>query len=255
MKTKNMKISMPLKSAALGILASALALALSPAAHANLLLTNGSFETDGPGAGDGDGVNATSSTQIPGWTVDSVGGNYVYWINTINPYDGTTAEDGSEFLDLTGYNNTGFPYDGVSQTINTTVGDQYAVSFYLGQNSDYDNGALPGIVFSATGNSDSYAFDTDTGVDTWQQFNETFIATGTSTTLTFTAFAFDSGSPSYNSTSEPTVYYAGLDNVSALDDGPVSHGVPDGADTAGLLALTLGALLLARRREGRTAAC
>lgn len=74
-----------------------IALAVGPAAHANLLV-NGSFE-DGAFVSDGNQTMslAPGSTVITGWTVIT---DTTAWINVGNPF-GLTASDGSRFLDLT----------------------------------------------------------------------------------------------------------------------------------------------------------
>jgi hypothetical protein len=93
-----------------------IALAAS-AAHANLLV-NGSFE-QGNHTNDGNNTETLlpGATDITGWTTV---GSHVSWIADPNPF-GLTAQDGSRFLDLTGYT-VGAPFGGVTQTITTTPG-------------------------------------------------------------------------------------------------------------------------------------
>ena len=79
----------------------------------------------------------TGSAAMPGWTV--IGGP------PMEATDGLgierqqlwpTAETGSDFVDLTGYRDSA-PYFGVTQTVATTVGASYALTFWLGvDNSD-----------------------------------------------------------------------------------------------------------------------
>jgi hypothetical protein len=96
-------------------------------AQANLI-SNGSFEL-GTFVDDGNGTDSFNAgpTTITGWTAV---GRQVSWIRSPNPW-GLSAQDGTHFLDLTGYA-TGAPFGGVTQTIATIAGQQYDLSFYLG---------------------------------------------------------------------------------------------------------------------------
>src|ERR1700684_2949506 len=83
-------------------------------AHADLI-TNGSFENTGATfVGDANKVDllASGSTAIPGWT--TFNGVPTAWLQNGNPY-GISASNGSYFLDLTGYADSG-TYGGVMQT-------------------------------------------------------------------------------------------------------------------------------------------
>ena len=67
---------------------------------------------------------------MPGWTViggTAVGNDGVAWLSNANSY-GLTAETGSYFVSLAGYRDNA-PYFGVSQTVATTVGQSYALTF------------------------------------------------------------------------------------------------------------------------------
>jgi len=97
-------------------------------AHASLV-TNGSFETGSFVDTDGTPATAMSlalgATDMTGWAVF---GDKVTWIK--EPSFGLTAPDGEYFLDLTDYQ-SGSPFGGVRQTIATTAGQAYRVSFQL----------------------------------------------------------------------------------------------------------------------------
>src|SRR5579871_4653800 len=91
-------------------------------------ITNGSFEnTGGTFVGDVNKVDllASGSTAIPGWT--TINGVPTAWLQNGNPY-GISASNGSFFLDLTGYADSG-TYGGVMQTFATTAGTSYVVTF------------------------------------------------------------------------------------------------------------------------------
>ena len=152
--------------------------------------TNGSFENTGSSyIGSGGGfMPAVTGTTIPGWTVTS--GN-VDWINTY-----WSAEDGSFSLDL-----DGTEPGAISQTFDTAPNATYHVQFYLSGNPDpnsYCGGAANCVspsnktltVTANGGQSGTYSFDTSTFGNThgsmdWQLESYAFVATGSSTTLTF----------------------------------------------------------------------
>ena len=121
-------------------------------AHGDLI-TNGSFEnTSGTFVGDVNHVDElnSGSSAIPGWL--TINGVPTAWIMNGNPY-GISAADGSFFLDLTGYTDSG-TYGGVMQSFATTAGDNYVVTFDLGYggNSTAFGGPVS-VVVSAAGTS------------------------------------------------------------------------------------------------------
>lgn len=139
--------------------------------HANLIL-NGSFET-----GTEPGVFATlgtGSTDITNWTV---GGSIDY----IGSY--WNAADGVRSIDLNGF----FAEGSVSQSFTTVPSQSYHVTFYMAGNPDgtpvvktlvATGGSVSSLEFSFAGGSTL----TDMG---WELREFDFIASGTSTTLTF----------------------------------------------------------------------
>jgi hypothetical protein len=196
-------------------------------AHANLL-TNGSFEL-GTFVNDGNLTDSFSAgaTTITGW---SAVGRQVSWIDVGNPW-GLSAQDGNRFLDLTGYN-PGAPFGGVTQNVATTVGEQYAVSFYLGSYTARWGGPPTSIVASAGGTSQTFTDSTATSTSTWTPFSLLFTATSATTAITLTGAA--------------GVNYIGLDNVS-VDPAGTAGTVPEPGPFA-LLALGFGVLPLIARR-------
>jgi hypothetical protein len=181
------------------------------------LLTNGSFEdTTNFSANSGNDTmilcsTATSpcpynppgsSTSITGWTVIGASGSELAWIGPSNPYSGSAsyASDGSYFLDLTGYNN-GAPYGGVTQSITTTPGSSYQLSFDLGDDQAYNGGYdSDAITASAGSTSQTFYSSTDPSTDDWTTQTLDFTATGATTAISLT------GAQGWA--------YIGLDNVS-----------------------------------------
>ena len=108
------------------------------------LLVNGSFESGS--FTNQYGLNDTMSlfpgaTNISGWVTTGLGTNDLAWegpTNNFGPSGGVfTASDGSYYLDLTGYHDAP-PYDSISQTVATEVGQAHHFSFDLGSDSFYD---------------------------------------------------------------------------------------------------------------------
>ena len=188
-------------------------------AQANLI-TNGSFEL-GTFVDDGNGTDSfnAGSTTITEWTAV---GRQVSWIRNPNPW-GLSAQDGTHFLDLTGYA-TGAPFGGVTQTIATVVGQQYDLSFYLGSYTQRWGGPPVSISAAAGTTSQIFTVSTTSTASTWTPFSMVFTATSANTTITLTGAA--------------GVEYIGLDNVNV---DPVSA-VPE-PETWTLMVLGLGLLI------------
>jgi choice-of-anchor C domain-containing protein len=201
-------------------------------AQANLI-TNGSFETPVvPAAGFDNFVSG--STGITGWTVV---GPEVSVVSTTYASECCSfpAEDGTQWLDLTGDGSN--TLEGVQQTVATTPGTTYDLSFWVG--NTYDPGGVYGTTSTVDvrlGGADGTllgAFtnsSTTTGTLVWEQFNTSFTATGSSTTLDF----LNADPESDNSN--------GLDNVS-LTVG--TSAVPE-PGTLPLLGIAIGGLAIIR---------
>ena len=177
------------------------------------LITNGSFEA--PLVPSGGYLNYPSgSTSITGWTVVGAAGG-VSIISGTFAWECCTfpAEDGSQWLDLTGDNINSV--EGVEQTVATTAGTQYVLSFWVGNAYDPGGGfgttstvdvrlgGLSGTLLGAFTNS-----STTMGTQVWQKFTTMFTATGSSTTLDFL-----NADPSNDNNN-------GLDNVVLVATGP-----------------------------------
>ncbi len=179
------------------------------------LIINGSFES--PALPSGGLINVGGGgTAITGWTVQGsdvnlLQTNYSEVGNGMNQFN---AEDGLNSIDITGNGNTG-PADGIEQTVATTPGQTYFLSFYVGRAaSDNGNSAYldPTTVDLSIDGGPRTSFTNSltapSGGIGWEQFDTSFIAAGSSTTITFL-----NGTPA--ATSE-----AGLDNVSLVPEPP-----------------------------------
>jgi hypothetical protein len=200
-------------------------------------ITNGSFET--PVVPVGGFTNfGSGSTGITGWTVVGAAGGVSIVSGTFSQ-NGISfpAESGAQWLDLTGDNTNS--NEGVQQTFATTSGTQYTVSFWVG------NVYNPGGIFGTTSTVDVLLGGTGgtlllaatnanmtTGIQTWEQFTTTFVATGSTSTLDFINADPDTDNSN------------GLDNVSVNQSG--QSPVPE-PGTLSLLGIGAFGLLLARK--------
>jgi len=180
------------------VLAAAL-LGIGLPSHANLL-TNGSFEL-GTFVPDANGTMdlAVGATDMTGWTVQNA---KLAWIGPSNPFY-LTASEGGYFLDLSGYHDN-TPYGGVlqSQTIATTIGTPYRLTFDIGTDPLYDT--APVSVQVTAGSASAIFTSTPLNPNQWQSFNLDFIATSANTSISLVGQA---------GTNEK---YIGLDNVNLM---------------------------------------
>lgn len=185
--------------------------ALSFGASATNLVTNGSFEI--PGTSRGSWITPSS---IPGWSS-------THGIEIRNDYAGK-AEDGCNFVELdTDQNST------IWQTVSgLTAGAAYTLSFWVDNRS--------GVSASSEGLDYTINITTKSVVGgstpTWTEVFETFIASGSSTVLSFAA------------TGTSDSYGTSLDNVKLTQ----TSAVPEPATVALMLA-GLAAFGLSRRRS------
>jgi hypothetical protein len=159
------------------------ALIFSSAARANSLI-NGSFETPVVPSGDFDNFGS-GSTGITGWTVVGPG---VSIVSTTFGQNGVAfeAEDGNQWLDLTGDGSNST--EGVEQTVVTTTGTNYALTFYVGNTSGGDifgTTSTVGLDLNGTQVSSFTNSNADTTGLNWEQFSYDFTASGSSTTIGF----------------------------------------------------------------------
>jgi hypothetical protein len=200
-------------------------------AHANLI-SNAGFETfSGTYGGDNCRQLNASSTTLTGWT--PVGAEIAV-CTTPNQYL-ITASEGTNFLDIAGYQNT--LNKGVSQSISgLVVGQQYAFSADLGISNNVN--CLPGatcggpISVRVTIGSVSQTLthdSTSAGVQ-WATYGFTFVADSASPTLSVTGASLPANGA-----------FIGLDNLTLV-------AVPEPA-IASHAVLALGVLGVARARR------
>jgi hypothetical protein len=203
-------------------------LGVAASTQANLL-TNGSFELGGFVNQGNDTMSlAAGSTVITGWTVVT---DTTAWIGATNPF-GLTANNGSFFLDLTNYQ-AGAPFAGMSQTIATTPGATYSLSFDLGSSTFW--GRPDSITASASGTSQTFTAPTTGGNNDWQSISLQFVASSASTTVLL------QGASGNN--------YIGLDNADVeFVSGPGPGPVPEPTALA-LLGVGLAGVAASRRRK------
>lgn len=149
----------------LGVLAGLL---LATGAQANLIV-NGGFEDNNVAAGN---WAYFSSSSVNGWDGD----NIEIWDNL----GGVVAPEGTQHAELNAH-----PFDGtvfsVFQSFATVIGQTYDVSFFYSARSSsneqfsFSAGSLAAIL-------------NDHVVGSWKQYTGSFVATGTSSTITFTSY-------------------------------------------------------------------
>jgi choice-of-anchor C domain-containing protein len=182
------------------------AVALSGAALAFSGPTNASFET-GTYVDGGLGFEQLNAgdASLDGWTVDA---GSVDWVGTY-----WAAQDGSMSIDM-----SGVEPGTLSQTFATTIGDTYTVSFYLSGNP-VGPPVVKSLDVSATGGPvSSYSFDASGNTLSsmnWTQETYSFLATGTSTTLSFVSTTPDRFGPA-------------IDNVVVTEAVPTKDDCKDG---------------------------
>ncbi len=162
-----------------------------PAAAATNLVVNGDFESDP--ASNGGYIQYFGGNTFSGWTVT---GNDVIVIDESYNESGLVfnAQGGSQnAIDLTGAGNTGAA-DGITQTIATTAGTLYRLTFYVG-NASPTGGNASSYTQPSTLNlsidggplaSFTNATNTPFGIN-YKKFTTTFTATGA------TLLAFSNG--------------------------------------------------------------
>jgi len=176
-------------------------------AYAANLIKNGSFEKPVVTAG-GYEQFSTGDT-FNGWKVVGATGNVAIASGAFEQGGFTfPAAGGSQWLDLTGNSNTA---TGVAQTVATTVGTAYTLTFYIGNVDD------PGGVWGTTSKVNVFVDGTQVYAATnsrgagqtklvWQKFSTTITATSAHTTI-----AFMNGDP-------PTDNSNGLDLISLVEE-------------------------------------
>jgi choice-of-anchor C domain-containing protein len=165
-------------------------------------LSNGGFES-GTYIDNGSGFEQLNAgdTSLTDWTVDA---GSVDWISTY-----WSAPEGAMSIDM-----SGAEAGTISQTFATTIGNSYSVSFSLSGNPAGPPNVKTLDVTATGGTAGSYTFDatgSTLATMTWTEEVYTFVATSTSSTLTFTSTTASAFGP-------------------ALDNVVVTETVPTGAD-------------------------
>jgi hypothetical protein len=202
------------------------ALAATPAL-ANLIV-NGSFET--PVVPNGFYTNFPGgSTAITGWTVVGVDSSVVDG-DFIQSGITFQAHDGEQWIDMAGVTSNASS-SGVTQSVPTTIGGLYELSFYVGsaQASPFFAAATVDLSINGGPRVPFHNPIAPSNMLNWQQFIVPFVATSSSTNLTFY-----NGSASNN-------FLSALDNV-------VIEGIPEpSTGTLALLTLVASALLIRKK--------
>lgn len=237
-----------MKTLRVSLLLSAVALlALSPIPTRADLIGNGGFETPTTSSG---GYTLKSPGQTIGaWTVLGGTGVNVLLHNTTYSESGITfnAHSGKNALDITGKANTGSTA-GVTQSVATSIGTQYLLSFYVGRGDAtgnqtsgpiYSNPATVNLSINGGSNVSFTNSDVTANAVNWKEFSYLFTATSLSTSISFL-----NGTALNTKTNNVGSNYAGLDDVSLV---PVPE--PSTLVTVALVGLSLGVTRVARRRH------
>jgi hypothetical protein len=196
-------------------------------ASAANLLVNGSFED-----------STSNFTTPPGWTNVGHTDGVLSYANTGQP-----AYDGLEFYSLGGAGDNGFafPGEGIEQTVATTAGDTYSLTF--GYSDENCPGCSTVLTVNIGGFSQDYTLTADDGGFFRKPFTtaeiDGFTATGPSTTISFIL-----KSTTNLGNNDPLI-----DGVVFQQTASVTPGVPEPATWAMMLVGFggLGAMLRRRR--------
>jgi choice-of-anchor C domain-containing protein len=202
------------------IVAAAWVLTAAPTACAQTIV-NGSFE-NGLFFGPQFDTLLSGSTNITGWTVGGLG------IDWIGPY--WQAASGTKSIDLSGLSAGSISQDNIA----TTVGQQYRVTFDMAGNPEGGPVVKSLQVLATGGSAQNFTFDTAGKTRTnmgWTTYLYDFVATSSSTTLSFTSL-------------NNTAYGPALDNVS-IQVIPV----PEPASILGVAAVAGLSVRTLRRRK------
>ena len=197
----------------------ALAAASVTASAATNLFTDGSFESISQAAGSWNTYNT-----VPGWTVTQA--SFVPSSHGLEIRNGVagSAQDGSNFIELDGYEN-----DRITQSFATTIGQTYEVSFWYQNRAGVDASSEGFDAVVLSGGVSSASLVGNAASNAWLQEKIIFTAGSNISTFTIDATGASDG------------YGTSFDNFSAV-------AVPEPA-TMGLFAAGLAMLGLSARRR------
>jgi hypothetical protein len=202
------------------------------------LITNGSFEQPAIPIGGITLFSAASPVPPTGWSVVGPGSLAIVSGSFTQFGFSFPAQDAAQWLDLTGLSSN--QPIGIQQAVATVPGVTYDLSFWVGNVVGFGTGLTSTVNVLINGTPAFAATNSAGGTTlTWQEFETSFTATGTTTTLAF--FNGDSRTDENN----------GLDNVVLVESGvaaPPSVGVAEPTSVA-LLGIGLMGVLTARRRR------
>lgn len=208
------------------------------AAQAQNLVTNGSFEFSAfTGQFRTLSPTGPTSTFLTGWTIGGAGIDHIndiYWL----------AADGVRSLDL-----NAAAAGSVSQTIATQVGATYSVTFAMAGNPNGTQGNKDlQLAFGAS--TQNFQFNTvgksrpsNMG---WTTFSQQFVATSTSTTISFTSLSSGSSGPALDHVEVLFVREGGT--TGGGGNGGVVAPEPGSLALLGLAAVPMGIVLRRRRK-------
>lgn len=145
--------------------------ALSATASAANLLVDGSFESITQAAG-----TWNTYTSVPGWTVTKANGSATSTGLEVRNNVAGTAEDGSNFIELDGYEN-----DAIKQSFATVVGHEYEVSFWFADRAGVaasSLGFLANVTSGASSSGTGFGAIGDNG-SAWHLITLDFVAGST----------------------------------------------------------------------------
>jgi Protein of unknown function (DUF642) len=215
------------KNIVIGLATVVLSIAVTHQAQAVNLINNGSFESTSSNRS-----LPSSSTTISGWTVVA---KEIAWLPS--GAFGVTTPFGNSLIDLTGLYDAK-PYGGITQTINTTVGQAYNLSFYLGNYQSY-SGSISVLAAAGSTNQTFIYNPVGTSGSQWSPFNLNFTATTATTPITFTGITSTRG------------LYIGLDNV-AVNAANSPTSVPEPFTIVGTIIGGTAALRLRKKLKSAT---
>lgn len=198
------------------------AVSVTPTGGGANLVSNGSFETP-PGNYE---YVPGGSAYINGWTT-TLNGVEIITDNDIGlgvPYP-TTIGDGIKAVDLAPYTYQG---GGISQVLDTVPGQSYELDFLAATQEAFGKDGT-GTIEAILATQYEFALENYTADIVWEQKTFTFVATGTTSTLTFLSF------------DDASQHLAAIDNV-AVRALPVPESSP-----VGVCALVLWAATRLRR--------